>query len=95
MHLRYVDDVTDIAAVAAREFGDDEAVNAGATIVGTSIHSFFDGDSFRHALLDAARAAVGLATATTSVNWSADRERRLDAWAAHVRAHLDRELIAR
>jgi hypothetical protein len=51
--------------------------------------------AFRHSLLGAARTAAGLAPRNAGVAWQREREERLAAWSAHVKAQLDVELIAR
>jgi adenosylcobyric acid synthase len=76
-------------------FGDDGATGVDGAIVGTYVHGFFGNDAFRHALLEAARSAAGLAPGSLGAAWQRERETRLAAWAAHVRSHLDTGLIAR
>ena len=50
-------------------------------------------EGFRHSLLAAARTACGLAPADRLVSVTAERERRIDRLAAHVRGALDMRLI--
>jgi adenosylcobyric acid synthase len=71
----------------------DGAISKDGRVAGTYVHGIFGDDGFRHSLIAAARAACGLAPARSVVFVAADRERRLDRLAAHVRAALDMELI--
>jgi len=71
----------------------DGAVSADLRVLGTYVHGIFDGDSFRHAFLEAARAARGLAPCAAKAFVAAERESRLDRLAAHVRRSLDLEMI--
>ena len=71
----------------------DGAVSADRKVFGTYIHGIFDDDNFRHAFLDAARAACGLAPHTAKTFFAAERQSRLDRLAAHVRRALDLEMI--
>ena len=71
----------------------DGAVSADRKVFGTYIHGIFDDDNFRHAFLDAARAACGLAPHTARAFFAAERQSRLDRLAAHVRQALDLEMI--
>jgi adenosylcobyric acid synthase len=84
-----------VEPTAVHAFGADGATSADGTIVGTYVHGFFGNDAFRHALLEAARYAAGLAPGSARAAWQSERESRLAAWSAHVRAHLDEGLIAR
>jgi adenosylcobyric acid synthase len=71
----------------------DGAVSTEGRVFGTYIHGIFDDDSFRHAFLDAARAACGLAPHAAKAFFAAERQSRLDRLAAHVRGALDLEMI--
>ena len=71
----------------------DGAVSADRRVFGTYVHGIFDDDNFRHAFLDAARAASGLAPFAARAFVAAERESRLDRLAAHVRRSLDMEMI--
>jgi adenosylcobyric acid synthase len=71
----------------------DGAVSADRRVFGTYIHGIFDDDNFRHAFLDAARAACSLAPHTAKAFFAAERQSRLDRLAAHVRRALDLEMI--
>ncbi len=71
----------------------DGAVSANRRVFGTYIHGIFDDDNFRHAFLDAARAACGLAPHSAKAFFAAERQSRLDRLAAHVRRALDLEMI--
>jgi len=69
------------------------AVSADRRVFGTYVHGIFDDDNFRHAFLDAARAACGLAPCAARAFVARERESRLDRLAAHVRRSLDMEMI--
>jgi adenosylcobyric acid synthase len=71
----------------------DGAVSADRRVFGTYMHGIFDDDNFRHAFLEAARAASGLAPLAARAFVAAERESRLDRLAAHVRRSLDLEMI--
>ena len=71
----------------------DGAVSTDQRVFGTYIHGIFDEDDFRHAFLEAARAACGLAPLAARAFVAAERQSRLDRLAAHVRSSLDLELI--
>jgi adenosylcobyric acid synthase len=77
----------------AIEATEDGAQSPNGRIVGTSLHGLFDADPFRHALLKALRASLGLAPPATLAGHTAGRERRLDRLADHVRRSLDVEQI--
>ncbi len=62
-------------------------------VFGTYMHGLFADDGFRHAFIRHARAARGLAPAGELASVTAERERRIDRLAAHVRGSLDMELI--
>jgi adenosylcobyric acid synthase len=72
---------------------EDGASSEDGYVIGTYMHGFFDHDAFRHTLLKALRASLRLASPATLVPFTADREQRLDRWAAHVRGALDVERI--
>jgi adenosylcobyric acid synthase len=71
----------------------DGAVSADGRVLGTYIHGIFDDDNFRHAFLEAVRAASGLAPLAARAFVAAERESRLDRLAAQVRRSLDLEMI--
>jgi adenosylcobyric acid synthase len=71
----------------------DGAMDISGRIWGTYIHGIFDDDGFRHSFLDAARAAYGLGKAHEQVRATAEREKRIDRWASHLRQALDMDLI--
>jgi len=71
----------------------DGAVSTDRRVFGTYVHGIFDDDHFRHAFLDALRAACGLPPATARAFVAAERESRLDRLAAQVRRALDLEMI--
>ena len=61
--------------------------------LGTYIHGLFDDDSFRHAFLNAARAACRWAPANGYSFAARERDERLNRLADHVRQALDLRLI--
>jgi adenosylcobyric acid synthase len=71
----------------------DGAVSTDRRVFGTYVHGLFDDDNFRHAFLDAARAACGLAPCAARSFVAAERESRLDRLAAQVRRSLDLNMI--
>ena len=71
----------------------DGAVSADGLVVGSYVHGLFDDDRFRHAWVDAVRAACGLAAARANANVAAEREARIDRLAAHLRRSLNMDLI--
>jgi adenosylcobyric acid synthase len=62
-------------------------------VVGTYIHGLFQDDAFRHSFLAAVRSACGLSPMDEKVFVTAEREKRLDRLAYHVRKSLDMDLI--
>jgi len=62
-------------------------------VFGTYVHGLFDDDDFRHKFLVMARGHCGLGPAASYVRVSAQRQRRIDRWAAHLRQSLDMNLI--
>jgi adenosylcobyric acid synthase len=92
----YVEDAAPFAEITRAGSSDvvtDGAVSADQRAFGTYVHGIFDSDDFRHAFLDAVRAACGLAPCTTRTFVSAERQSRLDRLAAHVRRSLDLKMI--
>jgi len=71
----------------------DGGVSTDQRVFGTYIHGIFDEDGFRHAFLEAARAACGLAPLAAKAFVAAERQSRLERLAAQVRSSLDLELI--
>jgi adenosylcobyric acid synthase len=71
----------------------DGAIASSGRVWGTYIHGLFDDDAFRHKFLDFARQACGLAPPSSGVCVTADRQRRIDRWAGHLRQSLDMKLI--
>ena len=71
----------------------DGAVDPSGRVWGTYIHGLFDDDAFRHSFLDSARRRCGLAPARSYANVTAERQTRIDRWAAHLRQSLDMNLI--
>ena len=72
---------------------DDGAVDASGRVIGTYVHGFFDNDDFRHSLIQAARAALGLDPALTWVYAAAQREARIERLANQLRESLNINLI--
>jgi adenosylcobyric acid synthase len=68
-------------------------VSDNGLVFGTYVHGLFDDDAFRHAFLDAARAARGLSPARDRAFVAAEREARLDRLADHLRRSLNMDLI--
>jgi len=84
-------------AKIARE-GDPQLIEDGAAaksgrVWGTYVHGLFDGDAFRHKFLDYARLTSGLSPAREQICVSAQRQKRIDRWADHLRRSLDMKLI--
>ncbi len=71
----------------------DGAVNDSGRIFGTYVHGLFDDDDFRHAFVDAARAACGLAPAQAYAHVQRDRDMRMNRWANHLRNSLDLNIL--
>ena len=71
----------------------DGAMSSNGGVAGTYVHGLFDADTFRHAFVDAARAACGLQAAAAHAFVAREREARLDRLAAHVRNSLDLALL--
>ena len=71
----------------------DGAVAEGGRAFGTYVHGLFHEDEFRHSFIAAARAACGLAPMQSRAFLTAERERRIDRLAEHVRQSLDMDLI--
>jgi adenosylcobyric acid synthase len=67
----------------------DGAITGDGFIVGTYLHGLFDSDSFRHAFIRAAREAVRLAPSAELVSVAAERDDRLNRFAAQVETALD------
>ena len=66
---------------------------ANSRVWGTYIHGLFDDDAFRHSFLKFMRGRCGLAPAQDYAFVTADREGRIDRWAAHLRQSLDMKTI--
>jgi adenosylcobyric acid synthase len=89
---RYLEGVQRFCEILRAGTGDavpDGAISADGFIVGTYLHGLFDSDSFRHAFLRAARAAAGLGPPAELVSVAAQRDDRLNRFAAPVEAALD------
>jgi adenosylcobyric acid synthase len=71
----------------------DGCVAAARRAFGTYLHGIFHDDPFRHIFLAAARAACGLTPPEQRSFFAAERERRIDRLANHVRRGLDMRLI--
>jgi adenosylcobyric acid synthase len=72
---------------------DDGAAGPDGRVVGTYLHGLFDSDAFRHAAVRASRAALALDPPRGLMPFTAERERRFDRLADHVRRALDVERI--
>jgi adenosylcobyric acid synthase len=89
---RYLEGVEPFCTV--RRIGTVDGVSDGAAtddgfVIGTYLHGLFDSDSFRHAFIRAARAAMGLTEPRDLVDVAAQRDDRLNRFAANVNAALD------
>jgi adenosylcobyric acid synthase len=73
---------------------DDGAVSHDGRIMGTYIHGLFDDDDFRHAFINAARTACGLAGPDAYAFVARDRDERLNRLAKQVEESLDMRQIA-
>lgn len=85
--------VTSRSGAPVRE--SDGAVRADGLVMGTYLHGIFDNDDFRQAVIAALRARRGLAPITAETGAARRKEASYDRLAAHVRAHLDMDLIYR
>jgi adenosylcobyric acid synthase len=95
---RYAGDVdafAEIRRTGSTEIVADGAVAADGLVFGTYLHGLFDSDSFRHAFIRAARAASGLAPSVDLVGVAAQRDERLNRFAAHVEQALDVDALLR
>jgi adenosylcobyric acid synthase len=70
----------------------DSILSAGR-VCGTYIHGLFDDDALRHSFVNYARESCGLAPGAGYVCVTAERQARIDRWAAHLRRSLDLDLI--
>jgi adenosylcobyric acid synthase len=68
---------------------DDGARSTDGRVLGTYLHGFFDADDFRHALLRGLRGLCSLSAPEVLLPYTAERERRFDRLAEHVRRALD------
>jgi len=71
----------------------DGAIARDGRVIGTYVHGIFADDAFRHAFLQAARAAAGLRPANSLAFVAADRLRRLDRLADAVAASVNLEAL--
>jgi adenosylcobyric acid synthase len=71
----------------------DGAIASSGRVWGTYVHGLFDDDAFRHHFLDHARKTSRLAPAQCYACVTAERQARIDRWAAHLRHSLDLNLI--
>jgi len=71
----------------------DGIVSEDGRAFGTYVHGLFQDDAFRHAFLGSLRAACGLTPMHRRAFTTAERERRIDRLAEHVRQSLDMKLI--
>jgi adenosylcobyric acid synthase len=70
-----------------------DVILSAGRICGTYIHGMFDDDELRHSFVNYARESCGLAPAAGHVCVTAERQARIDRWAAHLRQSLDMDLI--
>jgi len=71
----------------------DGAMAVSGRVWGTYLHGIFDDDAFRHSFLHAVRQACELAPPTVFSCVTAQRDARLNRWAAHLRVSLKLDLI--
>jgi len=71
----------------------DGAIANSGRVWGTYVHGLFDDDAFRHRFLAHARRTSGLAPGREQICVSAERQKRIDRWADHLRRSLDMNLI--
>lgn len=71
----------------------DGAISADGRVWGTYVHGLFDDDRFRHGLIARWREQCGLAPAGSVAFVAAERDRRLNRLADHVRSSLNMQLI--
>jgi adenosylcobyric acid synthase len=93
----YVDGACTFASIereGCRGWIEDGAVSSNGQVIGTYIHGLFDDDSFRHAFVDAARAASGLSCPNCYAQVDRVRDERMSRLAQQVRQSLDLEEIA-
>ena len=78
----YSTDVTSFAEIMRaandRDISQDGCVSSDGRIFGTYLHGVFDNDAFRHALIEAAHAALQLPQPSNFVAWRQLRETQLD-----------------
>ncbi len=71
----------------------DGCTSADGRVFGTYVHGIFDGDSFRHVFLGAARAFHALSPVASYESWKARREASLQRLAFEVERSLDMDRI--
>jgi adenosylcobyric acid synthase len=71
----------------------DGAISSCGRVWGSYVHGLFDDDTYRHSFVDVARQSCGLAPTRSRACVTAERERRIDRWADHLRQSLDMNLI--
>lgn len=76
-------------ALERTETVSDGCISPDSRIFGTYLHGLFDGDGFRHAFLNAARAFCHLAPASELNHWGSKRRESLDRLATVVSQSLD------
>lgn len=93
IHVGETTYLDDARSVIAYEFGKDGASTRNGSVMGTYVHGVFGADDFRARAIDAARRTRGLRATSAYTPWRAEREARIDRWAAHVRGQLDLRAI--
>lgn len=96
-HTTYLEEAQTFAYVARSTMSTtqlaDGCIAADGRIFGTYVHGIFDGDSFRHAFLAAARVFHRLSPVTGYAPWKAKREASLQRLASEVEQALDMNRI--
>jgi adenosylcobyric acid synthase len=84
-----VEPFAEIRRAGSLELVKDGAVGADGLVFGTYLHGLFDSDSFRHAFIRAARAALELTPRADLANLASQRDDRINRFASHVETAVD------